>query len=608
MSTKDLPIEHILRPLRIKADRIMLATLAFLALICLGIASLTDTWGLALAVAVPAVLVPWLIQRSAPGTLVSRLAIACALMIDSALMIQQTSGMAEMHFGIFALLAFLLYYRDWRPIVAAAALIAVHHVGFGLLQALGQPFYVLAGDVNAGLILVHAAYVVFEAGVLVFMAVTLRREAVESALVAELATRISEGDFSARTADAKASLPLLNKVVAMQKSLDSTLKDIIDVMKGVAEGDFSRRVTVQTRGDLDTLKQRVNQSLQTQHQVFADITRVMGSLAEGQLNDRVSAQAQGDLLALKEHINQGIAAQQAFFADVSNVMSAVAQGNLAQRMTVAARGELQALKADMNASLDALSQAMRAISSNAQQVATASSQTSQAIAQISDGAQNQTHAIAQVSTAVRQTVGSVTEVSRNTETASQRSRQSFESVRSSMRKMDQMVQVVGNIAASSEKISRITDVIEKIANKTNLLALNAAIEAARAGEHGKGFAVVADEVGKLALSSAESSQEIAALVRQAVDEARHAVTTVSEVSQDMGTIEQGAQETDSMLRRIAAALEEQSAAMEEINMNLTNVDSIARSNAAASEQITATIVGLSRIADATRREVERFQV
>jgi len=85
------------------------------------------------------------------------------------------------------------------------------------------------------------------------------------------------------------------------------------------------------------------------------------------------------------------------------------------------------------------------------------------------------------------------------------------------------------------------------------------------------------------------------------------VTAVSQVNQDMTAVQQGTQETDSMLQRIASALEQQSAAMEEINMNLNNVDSIARSNAAASEEITATIVELSRIADATRREVERFK-
>jgi methyl-accepting chemotaxis protein len=133
-----------------------------------------------------------------------------------------------------------------------------------------------------------------------------------------------------------------------------------------------------------------------------------------------------------------------------------------------------------------------------------------------------------------------------------------------------MVKVVNNIAANSEKINKITEVIEKIANKTHLMSLNAAIEAARAGEHGKGFAVVA-------------------------------------VSQDMSGIERETQATDHMLQRIASALVQQSSAVEQIHVNLNNLDQIARSNSAASEEIAATVVELSKIADATRREVQRFE-
>jgi methyl-accepting chemotaxis protein len=229
------------------------------------------------------------------------------------------------------------------------------------------------------------------------------------------------------------------------------------------------------------------------------------------------------------------------------------------------------------------------------------------VGQIADGAQNQTHAISQVAAAVRQTAASVMDVSRNTEQASQKSRHSVTVLRDGLLKIEKMVEVVNNIAVNSEKINKITDVIEKIANKTNLLSLNAAIEAARAGEHGKGFAVVADEVGKLAVNSAESSKEIAQLVQQAVLETARAVQAVGAVSADMNLIEIGSMETDEMLRRISTALEQQSSAVEEINANLASVDMIARGNASATEEITSSVMELSRIAESTRREVDRFQ-
>jgi methyl-accepting chemotaxis protein len=289
-------------------------------------------------------------------------------------------------------------------------------------------------------------------------------------------------------------------------------------------------------------------------------------------------------------------------------LAAVAKGDMTMRVTAQGEGDLLLLKDNLNSSLNSLAQAMRAINGNARQVAAAASESSHAVGQIADGVQNQTHAISQVAVAVRQTTASVQDVSRNTEFASQKSRHSVTVLREGLLKIEKMVEVVNGIATNSEKINKITDVIEKIANKTNLLSLNAAIEAARAGEHGKGFAVVADEVGKLAVSSAESSKEIAQLVQQAVVQTASAVAAVRDVSFDMKQIETGSLETDEMLTRISAALEQQSSAVEEINANLTSVDMIARGNASATEEITASVMELSQIADAMRREVDRFQL
>jgi methyl-accepting chemotaxis protein len=97
-------------------------------------------------------------------------------------------------------------------------------------------------------------------------------------------------------------------------------------------------------------------------------------------------------------------------------------------------------------------------------------------------------------------------------------------------------------------------------------------------------------------------------VQQAVAETAHAVQVVQEVSRDMSMIEQGSQETDQMLQRISSALEQQSAAVEEINSNLGSLDRIAISNASASEEITATVIELSKLAEQTRQDLGRFSV
>jgi len=392
------------------------------------------------------------------------------------------------------------------------------------------------------------------------------------------------------------------------QSLQSAVQEVNAVVGAVSAGDFSRRVDAPLKGDMAVMKAAINDSAQSIMLTMNGLNELMQALQNGQFAKQVNLNVTGEFQRAMTQASQAMNALNSMMSDVGSVMQGVSQGNLASRIHAQGHGDLLTLKTNINASLDSLSGSMRLINQNARQVATASAESSQAIGQISDGAMNQTHAISQVAAAVRQTATSVTDVSRNTEVASQKSKESVHLVRDGIRKMNHMVDVVNSIAANSEKINKITEVIEKIANKTNLLSLNAAIEAARAGEHGKGFAVVADEVGKLAVNSAESSQEIAQLVQKAVEDTRLAVAAVQEVSADMARIENGSQETDDMLQRIASALEEQSSAVEEINANLNSVDNIARSNSAASEQITATVMELSKIADSTHREVEKFRL
>ncbi len=422
----------------------------------------------------------------------------------------------------------------------------------------------------------------------------------EIATTGDLSLRLKQesGDEVGQTAQS---------VNGLLSAINKGVNEVNQAVTAVAAGDFSQKVRADLTGDLALMKASVNDAIDRIESTMNGLNQMMSALSEGHFSMRLKVDAQGAYARTVEQAQQTMVALDTMLGDVGQTMVAVAQGNLTVRVTAQGRGDLLALKDNLNSSLAALSNAMQAIHVNARQVAAAASDSSHAVEQIADGVQNQTHAISQVAVAVKQTAASVLDVSRNTELASEKSRHSVTVLRDGLLKIEKMVEVVNNIAVNSEKINKITEVIEKIANKTNLLSLNAAIEAARAGEHGKGFAVVADEVGKLAINSAESSKEIAQLVQQAVLETARAVAAVDAVSADMNLIEIGSMETDEMLRRIAAALEQQSSAVEEINANLTSVDMIARGNASATEEITSSVMELSRMAESTRREVERFQ-
>ncbi|BAI72307.1 methyl-accepting chemotaxis protein [Azospirillum sp. B510] len=262
---------------------------------------------------------------------------------------------------------------------------------------------------------------------------------------------------------------------------------------------------------------------------------------------------------------------------------------------------------EMVALLQETGGAFRAIGEQATQVAIAAGQASTAIAHVSDGASEQTDDLDQVATAVGQSARAIAHVTDSTRDASDMVKDAADFANGGREDMARLLRVSQTIAENSRRIGRITEAITQIAVKTNILSVNASIEAARAGEQGKGFEVVAEEVGKLADNAVESARQIAEIIEAAAALAEEGKAVTEQARRRMDGLAGRVDRIDSAFQSVAVAMEEQQASVREIERSVESVRTVASKNAAASEEIAATMVHLSRLADETRRQVSRFQ-
>jgi methyl-accepting chemotaxis protein len=174
--------------------------------------------------------------------------------------------------------------------------------------------------------------------------------------------------------------------------------------------------------------------------------------------------------------------------------------------------------------------------------------------------------------------------------------------------VSQVVETMGSINDSANKIVDIIGVIDGIAFQTNILALNAAVEAARAGEQGRGFAVVASEVRNLAQRSAAAAKEIKALIGDSVDKVERGSKLVGQAGVTMDEVVASVRRVTDIMSEIANASAEQSAGIEQVNHSIIEMDSMTQQNAALVEEAAAAAQSLQDQAAELARVVSIFKL
>lgn len=255
-----------------------------------------------------------------------------------------------------------------------------------------------------------------------------------------------------------------------------------------------------------------------------------------------------------------------------------------------------------------LSSALRSV---AQNLFSGSTEVTQASGQMALAAQSLSASSTEAAASLEETVASLeqlaTMVSMNSDNSKNAAALSQESARVAEigdQEMSALAMAMGEISATSKKMSEIINVIDDIAFQTNLLALNASVEAARAGEQGKGFAVVAEAVRSLAQRSANSAKEISNLIKESGDKIERGASMAGKSRETLKGIVESIRKANELNAQIAAASLEQANSLEQINKAMNQLDQATQNNAASAEETAATSEELSSQSEVLKRTVD----